>query len=692
MLERIIRARLLLLALTTALSASGGFATVGLAETTADDATWLKADLTGKYVWSDGSEGQFLQDYNQQSGVDATLDARKTWDDGSYFHLRGLGQSGESQGWAQGEYDSLKGFEMILDFSYWTEYYNNRDGGPNPDLFPFTNDGGVFYGNGLPATNWLTSSATFDLQIDEIVHDVYGEFRYRKLDGDQTLLKGGTLDGVQIDVGGGPGVGPIDFRFPGRKSLDQDGKTAMLGARTGLLGINWQTDISYQYHDIQSSTFEPSYCTSAASPPGSCGSNSLAHLDRFSEATKLQLVKYDIAGSRNVSSNLFLFGAGFFSWERSDPQPDQFVSEASVFGFRGETRTTSSARVTRFTPAASFGGVYRATRNLLVRADTQLRAHIQSGDLSETRDESPLVSGVGDFSRVTNTADRDAVISTTRLEADWKVRPRVTVSADARYQYRWDDVNSRQETTLPGDRPEIEQYTQNMSRLKLGPSIRYKMRKGRSVQGGYDFSFVDVSQDINEISNQYNVGDYDLMRHHLYLKAGGRVSKKLRGELRAQYSYETREMDGAVSSDALGNIFNPTSSAEVRMKGWSVVPMLRWRPQDHWSLYGSYSISQRHFEPKSGDSFDYKVLTNALSSGATYRPSDSWSVSGSYTLYHNSQSVQNTGHNASLSGSLAVSEDFAANGAVRYLSFNQDATSLDDYNAVVVSLGLEAKF
>ncbi|MEO1936990.1 MAG: AMIN domain-containing protein, partial [Myxococcales bacterium] len=100
-------------------------------EGASDAATWLKADLTGKYVWSDGSEGQFLQDYNQQSGIDATLDARKTWDDGSYFHLRGLGQSGESQGWAQGEYDSLKGFEMILDFSYWTEYYNNRDGGPN---------------------------------------------------------------------------------------------------------------------------------------------------------------------------------------------------------------------------------------------------------------------------------------------------------------------------------------------------------------------------------------------------------------------------------------------------------------------------------------------------------------------------------------------------------------------------------
>ncbi len=90
-----------------------------------------------------------------------------------------------------------------------------------------------------------------------------------------------------------------------------------------------------------------------------------------------------------------------------------------------------------------------------------------------------------------------------------------------------------------------------------------------------------------------------------------------------------------------------------------------------------------------------RILSSAntsLSSCATYRPSDSGSVSGSYTLYHNSQSVQNTGHNASLSGSLAVSEDFEVNGAVRYLSFNQNSTSLDDYNAVVVSLGLEAKF
>ena len=69
-------------------------------------------------------------------------------------------------------------------------------------------------------------------------------------------------------------------------------------------------------------------------------------------------------------------------------------------------------------------------------------------------------------------------------------------------------------------------------RARTGDPASRRFPRGMMHKGGYDFSFVDVSQDISQVSNQYNIGDYEVMRHRVYLKAGGRLYKKLRGELR----------------------------------------------------------------------------------------------------------------------------------------------------------------
>lgn len=694
MANRIVRARSFLLALALptviALLVTGTFAGAAAAEET-EEKEWVEADITGKYVGRDDNKGKFREDYNIQSGVDVAFDAGRLWKDGSSFVLKGLGQSGEKQGWVRGEYDDPGAFDLVLDFSQWTEYYNSRDGGKRPSLFPFTNDGEVFYGDGLPSTDWLTTGGSFELEIDNVVHDIYGDFHYRDVDGDQTLLKGGNLDGILIDNGGGPGTGPTNFRFPGRKDVDYKALTGMAGTRSDLLGINWQTDVTYQYHDIDSTTAEPSYCTNSATTPAiNCAVDSLASVDLYTEHTDLQLVKYDISGSRNVSSDLFLFGAGFFSWERSDPEPDQFVFETAT-GLNG-TRTTDSSKVTRFTPAASFGGVYRATRDVVIRGDTRIRGHIQDGDLTESRDETQLVTSIGERGRIKNKGDRDAVVSTTQVQADWQAARNLTVTGEARYQYRWDDIDTRTDTNIFGERSEIEKYTQEVHRVKVGPSARYKMRKGRSIEGGYDFVYADVSQDIDELSNQYNLGDYEHMRHRAYLKGKGRLGKKVRGEVRAQYVYEFRDMDGADGADALGGILIPTSSAKAEIKAWSIVPTIHWMPDDQWSLYGTYSIGQQIIEADSGGTFDYQVLTQSLSAGATYRPSEKWSGSGSYTFYHNSDDVENTGHNAALSGTYSINENFGLDAGLRYLHFERDSTSLDDYDAVVATLGVSLKF
>jgi hypothetical protein len=336
----------------------------------------------------------------------------------------------------------------------------------------------------------------------------------------------------------------------------------------------------------------------------------------------------------------------------------------------------------------TLGVVYHPTATMVISADTRLRGHIQSGDLDEDRDESAFITG--DFGSVGNHVDRDSVVSTTEISADWKLAPRVSVRGDARYQYRYEDVDSRQDTVFVQIEPsEIAKYDSDQHRLKLSSSVRYKMRRGRSMEAGYQFHYTDVDQHINRIENQFILGDYHSTKHRAYLKASGRIVKKLRGELRAQYIYEKRDMDSpAVQPVIVAN----ARSGKAETYYWNISPVLYYMPHKDWSLYGNYSIGQLKLEPSTGSVFKYKVLTQSVSSGVTYRASDRWSASGSYTLYHNDDDVENVGHNAALTGDFKINENWQLNGGYRYLKYNLQGTGVDDYHANIVTLGITGRF
>jgi hypothetical protein len=643
------------------------------------------AAVTGKVVYRDGSKSKFLEDHNVQSGVDAALGFEEVQGDGT-FRLQGFGQSGEKQGFVVADYNLLGVFSLSLDFDHWTEYYNNRDGGSRPGAFPFSNDSSIFYGDGIASTDWLTAGGDVEIEIGKIVHDVYGDFHYRNVDGDQTLLKGGAVDGI-FDAGGvsppNLSTGPVNFGFTGRKDVDYDAYLASGGLRSDALGINWQTDVGFQYHEIEGRTDEIGYDSFQTG-------GSLSNVDTYTEDTELKIWKADIAGSRHINHSLYVFGAGFFSYERSDPEPDQLVFER-VTGLRTQTRTTTGSKVERYTPGGSLGLIWRPLTRVVVRADTRARGYIQDGDLDETLAESQLVSGIGVNGNIVNDVDREAVVSTTNVSADWKATSRLTVKGDARYQYRLDDVDATASTSVAGERPEVEDAEQEMHRFKVGPTVRYRMRRGRSVEGGYEFSYADVEQDIDTLQNQYNVGDYEQFRHRVFAKASGRIMDGVRGEVRAHYIYETREMDGAIGADALGATLNPSSSAEVESEAWNIAPVLYWMPDAKWSVHGRYSIGQTTIEADSGGTFEYEVMTHSLSTGVTFRPDDAWSVSGGYSFYLNDDDVDNNGHNASLSGDFQLMDNLSLNGGLRYFGYNADS-SPDDYDAVVITMGVRGTF
>lgn len=625
----------------------------------------------GKYVLRNGSRSKFLEDYNLQSGVDNHLHIDHSAN-GRDFSLRGFGQSGEKQGFLTTEYGELGSFDLMLDLQAWTEYYNVRTGEDRPNVFPFSNSGRLAFGSGIPSTDWFTVGGSAGVQTDSVFSDVYLDFHYRDVNGDQTLVKSGSVDGLFVD---GSGPGTVAFDYPSRKKVDYDSYMSFMGGRSGLGGINWQTDVSYEFHNLHSKTTAPHFDAATV----------IDEVDRFDEDSQVHLVKYDLAGGRALSSDMYVYGTGFFSYERSDPDPDQFV--ATPLG-TFQTRETTGSKVNRYTPAASFGTVYQLASDAVLSANTSLRGHISNADLDETRNESAFL--VGDVGDVSNDVDRYAVVSTTEMNANWRVAPRVTIEGNARYQYRWDDVDSRQDMNFVQTEPsEIEKYETDNHRLKVGPSIRYKMRKGRKVEAGYEFSYTDVEQDVDKLSNQFILGDYDALRHRAYVKASGRMMKKLRGELRAQYVYEERDMDAPrVQPQIVGN----ASSGKVNSHIWNVTPSLYYLPSKDWSLYGTYSIGYVKIEPNSGSSFEYKTLTQSGSMGVTYRASEKWSASGAYTVYYNDDSVENIGHNASLTGAYDIDENWEIHGGYRYLMFDMDDTSMDDYDTSIISLGVTGRF
>jgi hypothetical protein len=640
----------------------------------ADETEAVKVDVTGKGVFQGGSKGKYREDYNIQSGADIGLEASREFEDGGQLEIRGLGQTGEKQGFLRSEY-GLPGFSLNLDLQAWTEYYNDRTGEDRPSGFPNTNNGRFFYGSGLPSTDWFTVGGDFDVDTPMLFHDVYGGFHYRDVNGDQTTQKSGTADVIPPPPPvPGSGPGSVDFSFPGRKKVDYDAYMALIGGTSGLGNINWQSNVTYQYNDNQSKLNEPIYTTGA-----------LEELDRYDEDSDIQLVRYDLSAGRHLASNLYVFGSGFFSYERSDPEPEMQVSTGGGFT---RTRWTTSSKVTRYTPAMTMGTVYTPARDLVVSADTSLRGYIQEGDLDEFRDESAFLTG--DFGSTFNHVDRDSVVSTTRITADWKATSRITVKGEARYQYRWEDVDSKQDTVFVVLEPrEREKYESDQHRAKLGASMRYRMNKGRSVEGGYQFFYTHVSQDIDQLENQFILGDYHSMKHRVFLKASGRLMKKLRGELRAQYIYERRDMD-APSTEPV--VVANASDGKTDTNSWDVSPALYYMLGKKWSLFGNYRIGMLKIEPDSGSTFEYKVLTQSLTAGVSWSISERLRASTSYTGYINDDDVKNIGTNVAVTGDYDINDRWSVNGGYRYLGYDLDDNSLDDYDTHVVTLGVTGRF
>ncbi len=665
---------------------------------------WVdRIGVAGRYVGTPGgSESKYLEDHNIQSGPIFSLGLRDEVSRDGFLSVEGMVQPLQDQGFLILDFNQADRIRFSSDIQAWREYYNTRTGeddetvlGRNlSSFFPNTNNSTRFFGGGKPRVDWLRTQTGVAIDLPGPFSRVSADFLYRQVRGEMSLLKGGTvLDPLAVPIFvGGSGPGTVFFDISSRKQIDYESIGGIVATRSDLLGVNWQFDASAMKHDLKSTVSEANFGTDAAS----------SELERFGRDTRLKIANTELVGSRHVRHDLFVFGGASFSWERSDPDPFQSVQTGirSAAPTRILTRQTLGSDVVRFSEAVSGGAVFTPMSNVIIRAKASVRASQQEASLNESRDESAFFTG--DFGTIRNDSKRNLVAARVRVTGDWRAARRLSFSGLMQYDIRSESVRSRRILDFVVLEPsEIEDYTNQRSEARVGLGARYKFRRGRTLEGGYEFSWIDFANDINTLSNQFILADYERFRHRLYAKAAGRITRKLRAEIRAEYVFENRTLD---APDVQPPDVTVGDDGEIEYQGFMITPVLTYQHDPHWSGILSYSIGRREYKlvddgpaPAGFSSrfagFEYEAITQSATLGVNWVPIDRLTNSISYTIYANTESVENIGHDASIRSTFALAENWDMNGSVRYLGFTPgDDNTVDDYHTVIVSMGFVGRF
>lgn len=657
--------------------------------------------VSGRYADAvTGSKSKYLEDHNIQTGPVLSLGIEDELPDEGILTIDGLAEPLQEQGYLLLNLDVPERFTLHADVQAWREYYNPRTGenpvtaagAPVSGDFPNTNDSRQFFGGGRPKVDWLRTRSGIEIELPALLNDISADFIYRRVEGQMSLLKGGTIDTSDPIAGSGPFLESVNFDVSSRKKVDYESIGGVFRGRANPGGLNIQFDARGMRHDLKSIVREPNFGADAGS----------TQVEIYGRDTKIGILDGDLVMSRHLAHNLFVFGGASFSFERSDPEPNQLVQTGLFAAVPAGTfsRETLDSKVTRFTEALTGGAVYLPMRNLTIRANASLRFSQQDGDLTEDRQEGEFA--LGDVGTIINDSERKTVFASVRVKGDWRPMKRVKVIGFARFDFRRQKADSTRtfNFTPSIDLPEIEDYTTERTKFRVGGEASYRFRRGRTLSGGYEFAYVDFDNDVDQISNQFIMEDYEHLRHRIHVKAAGRITDKIRGELRAEYHFENRTLDAPAvqASD-----FTVEEDGKIEIQGFRITPMLTYQHDKHWSGVMSTSIGQENYHLKNAGpkpalfssqfaGFEYEALTATLTSSLNWTPNDRMTNALSYTLYHNSESVENVGHDASVRTRYALDENWDLSGMLRYLAFDPSGNSVDDYHALIVSVGMTGHF
>ena len=662
---------------------------------------WVKhIGVSGRYADAvSGSESKYREDHNIQSGPVFRLGIEDELPDEGILTIEGLAAPIENQGFFRFNLDAPERFSLHADVQAWREFYNPRTG-ESPEtasgdsvsgFFPNTNDSRRFFGGGRPRVDWLRTRSGIEIKLPALINDISADFIYRRIEGQMSLRKGGTLNTGDPAAGSGPFLESVNFDVSSRKEVDYESIGAVIRGRANPGGFNIQLDLRGMHHDLKSIVREPNFDADAAS----------SQVEIYGRDTKIGILDGDIVVSRHFAHNVFVFGGASLSFERSEPEPNQLIQTGSfaLAPVRALSRETLDSEITRFTQALTGGAVFLPMRSLTIRANASLRFSQQEGDLREDRQEGTFA--FGDVGTITNQSERNTVSASVRVKGDWRPMKRVKVMGFARFDFRQEEAESRRTFNfVVTEFPEIEDYSTERTKFRAGAEATYRFRRGRTLSGGYEFAYVGFENDVDQILNQFIVEDYERLRHRIHVKAAGRITNKFRGEIRAEYYFENRTLDTPVV-EPTG--FAVGEEGEIEIQGFKILHMLNYQHDEHWGGVLSASIGRETYELQDAGpapalfssqfaGFEYEALTVTGTVSMNWSPNERLRNVLSYTLYHNSESVENVGHDASVRTRFALDENWDLNGTLRYLAFDPNNNSADDYQALIVSVGMTGHF
>ena len=150
-------------------------------------------------------------------------------------------------------------------------------------------------------------------------------------------------------------------------------------------------------------------------------------------------------------------------------------------------------------------------------------------------------------------------------------------------------------------------------------------------------------------------------------------------------------------------IVGSADKGKIEFQGFTIVPTLSYQHSSTLSGYFSLSVGKQKYELQNQgvtppgfngqfSSFEYEEVTESASLGINWSPLERLSGAATYTIYNNDESVENMGHNASVSGAFEVNQHWDVTGGLRYLGYTPSNNTIDDYHAVIVTLGVNGTF
>lgn len=611
----------------------------------ANGSTWtmnVTGEALGRGVGVEGSEGAFREDYDTlDSGGGAETrfegyDGRGNYFEGAASILgldggRGVdGATVHVRGGHRGLYTLTGAFSRSRSFF---DDHLRRAGGGTVAPAQLGDDLDLVRTNGELAAD-VHFGPRSNLRLS---------YAHRASDGDQNLLKASVVEGLS----------PVAFRFPGFKDIDTRSDSLDLEGMFPAGPFDLRLIAGWTDSSSRSTTHQTDVRADLTQ-----------EFLRFTDDVDTTLVRAGVDIATPTTWNVLGHAGYRYFWADADANAHQQVDSVLE-------RTAGGISVTQRSHTGHTGMALSPAPHLLLRTSYTILDQHRDGDSSELRQ--------GGASAVASDTDKDLTRHRSRLELSYTGLTRTRLRATYRYEHSDRDLDSQMfgaaSDPIAGiDRIEDTDQKRDVHRLLLEARIRAD--RTLLVKAGYRYRREDIDEDIDELLNEYVLGDRHRETHTGFLGGRYRWNRSTTFEARGEFQHEDYERTDTVgdSSTTMNAQIGQLRAVSTPAQGLVVTSMLSIANRDY-----EVGTPRRVLGVFAPIEFRGRSLSTAFS--ARYRVDERTTLGGRYTLVDAGGSLDNITHRLFVDGGYRVSDRLRFTGGYAYLSFDEGLYDGRDYDA-----------